>query len=78
MSTRTTTIIVLIMIVGATLVGILLWNRLPDLMASHWGPNDQVNGYVTKFWGVFLMPLKMGVLFYFLMKQMHCSVSAAK
>src|SRR5512133_2038011 len=67
MSTRTTTIIVLIMIVGATLGGILLWNRLPDLMASHWGPNDQVNGYVTKFWGVFLMPLiTLGMLVLFL------------
>jgi len=57
MPTRTTTIIVLLMIVGATLAGPLLWNRLPDLMASHWDANDQVNGYMTKFWGVFLMPL---------------------
>ncbi len=57
MSTRTTTIIVLIMILGATFAGLLLWNRLPELMASHWGPNDQVDGYMTKFWGVFLMPL---------------------
>lgn len=57
MNTRTTTIIVLLMVIAATVVGILLWNRLPDPMASHWGPNDEVNGYVSKFWGVFLMPL---------------------
>lgn len=57
MSTRTTTIIVLLMLVGATLAGLLLWNRLPDPMASHWGLNDEVNGYISKFWGVFLMPL---------------------
>jgi len=57
MSTRTTTIIVLLMIVAATVGGLLLWNRLPDAMASHWGPNDEVNGYMSKFWGVFLMPL---------------------
>jgi uncharacterized membrane protein len=45
------------MIIGATLAGLLLWNRLPDPMASHWNVNDQVNGYMTKFWGVFLLPL---------------------
>jgi uncharacterized membrane protein len=57
MNTRTTTIIVLIMVIAATVVGVALWNRLPDPMASHWGPNDQVNGYMSKFWGVFLLPL---------------------
>jgi uncharacterized membrane protein len=57
MSTRTTTIIVLIMIAVATLAGLLLWNRLPDQMASHWNVNDQVDGYMPKIWGVFLLPL---------------------
>src|SRR5512134_1960866 len=57
MSTRTTTIVVLIMIAAATLAGLLLWNRLPDQMASHWNVNDQVDGYMPKFWGVFMMPL---------------------
>jgi len=67
MSTRTTTIIVLLMLVGATLIGLLLWNRLPDPMASHWGPNDEVNGYISKFWGVFLMPLiSLGMFLLFL------------
>ena len=68
MSTRTTTIVVLIMIVAATLAGLLLWDRLPDLMASHWGPNDEVNGYMSKFWGVFLMPLiTLGMFLLFLL-----------
>jgi uncharacterized membrane protein len=57
MNTRATTITVLLMVIAATIVGIALWNRLPDPMASHWGANDQVNGYISKFWGVFLMPL---------------------
>lgn len=57
MNTRTTLIVVLLMIVAATIVGGALWNRLPDPMASHWGPNDEVNGYMSKFWGVFLLPL---------------------
>ena len=57
MTTRTTTIIVVILIAGAALAGLLLWNQLPDQMASHWNVNDQVDGYMPKFWGVFLMPL---------------------
>jgi uncharacterized membrane protein len=57
MTTRLTTIIVLILIVGATIAGLLLWNQLPEQMASHWNVNDQVDGYMPKFWGVFMMPL---------------------
>ena len=67
MNTRATTILVLLMVIAATIVGVVLWNRLPDLMASHWGPNDEVNGYISKFWGVFLMPLiTLGMLVLFM------------
>ena len=67
MSTRTTTIIVLIMIAAATLAGLLLWSRLPDQVASHWNVNDQVDGYMSKFWGVFLLPLiTLGMFLLFL------------
>lgn len=57
MTTRTTTILVLLMIIGATVAGRLFWNRLPDQMASHWNINDEVDGYMPKVWGVFMMPL---------------------
>jgi uncharacterized membrane protein len=57
MSTRTTLIIVITLIVASILAGLLLWNQLPEPMASHWGVNDQVDGYMSKFWGVFLMPV---------------------
>jgi uncharacterized membrane protein len=67
MNTRTTTIVVLLMIIAAAIAGLLLWNQLPDQMASHWGPNDQVDGYMSKFWGVFLMPLiTLGMILLFL------------
>lgn len=57
MSTKLTTILVLSMIAVAVIAGLLLWNQLPEQMASHWNTNDQVDGYMTKFWGVSLMPL---------------------
>lgn len=67
MNTRSTTIVVLLMILAAMVAGLVLWNRLPDEMASHWGPNDQVDGYMSKFWGVFMMPLiTLGMLLLFL------------
>jgi uncharacterized membrane protein len=57
MSTNTTSLIVLTLVAIAVIAGALLWNQLPEQMASHWNANDQVDGYMPKFWGVFLMPL---------------------
>lgn len=67
MTTKLTTILVLILIAAAVIAGTLLWNQLPEQMASHWNVNDQVDGYMSKFWGVFLMPLiSIGMLLLFL------------
>lgn len=57
MTTKNTSILVLILIALAIVAGIVIWDRLPDQMASHWNANDEVDGYIPKFWGVFLMPL---------------------
>src|SRR5688572_13900747 len=67
MNTRLTTVVVLVLILATMLGGISLWNRLPDQMASHWNVNDQVDGYMPKFWGVLLMPLiALGMFLLFL------------
>lgn len=57
MNTKITIIIALVLIAIAVVAGLLLWNQLPEQMASHWNVNDEVDGYMSKFWGVFLMPL---------------------
>ena len=57
MTTKATSILVLILIGLSMLAGATLWNQLPEQMASHWNANDEVNGFMPKFWGVFLMPL---------------------
>ncbi len=57
MKTRTTTIISLVLIAAAVLAGLLLWNRLPDPMPSHWNAAGEIDGYMSKFWGVFLVPI---------------------
>ena len=67
MTTKTTSIIALVLIALALLAGAILWNQLPDQMASHWNVNDQVDGTMSKFWGVLLMPLiTLGMLVLFL------------
>jgi uncharacterized membrane protein len=67
MTTKTTFILTLAMILLALLAGAILWNQLPNQMASHWNINDEVNGYLPKIWGVLLMPLiTLGMLALFL------------
>jgi len=62
MSTKTAIIVSALLIIVITLAGLLLWNSFPDQMASHWNEQDQVDGYMSKFWGVFMVPLLMAGL----------------
>lgn len=57
MSTKTSLTISFLLIVLAAIVGLLLSSQLPDPMPSHWNAAGQVDGYMSKFWGVWLMPL---------------------
>ena len=57
MSTRTTIFVTILLIVFATAFSLSVYNQLPDQMASHWNENNQVNGYISRFWGAFLMPV---------------------
>jgi len=67
MTTRLTLTIALVLIAISILAGLALWNQLPDQMASHWNANDQVDGTMPKFWGVFMMPLMvLGMLVLFM------------
>ena len=38
-------------------VGLILWNKLPEQVPTHWDINGAVDGYATKTQAVFLMPL---------------------
>ena len=44
-------------------IGIFLYPQMPDQMASHWNAQGKVDGYMPKFWGLFLMPLTSIFLF---------------
>lgn len=67
MSTRTTILISIVLIIAAVAVSAFLAPRMPEQMASHWNAAGQVDGYMSKFWGLFLMPvMAAGMLLLFL------------
>ena len=50
-------IITSIVILLPILVGLILWNQLPDPVPSHWNAAGEVDGYSSKPVAVFAMPL---------------------
>jgi len=51
------------LIVLSFLIGAYFYNSMPATIASHWGLTGQANGYVSKFWGLFVMPLISAALY---------------
>ena len=50
-------------ILASFALGSYVYPMMPDKMASHWGASGEVNGYMPKFWGIFLMPMISVALF---------------
>jgi len=57
MSTKLSVTLITIFIVLGVIISAVAYPLLPEQVASHWGANDQVDGYMSRFWGVALMPL---------------------
>lgn len=57
MSTRTTIFATIFLIAFAITFSLSVFDRLPDQVASHWNTANQVDGYMSRFWGAFLMPV---------------------
>jgi uncharacterized membrane protein len=57
--------IILILISFGLAIG--FYNSMPDEMAGHWNAQGEVDGNISKFWGLFLMPIiSIIILFLFL------------
>jgi len=68
---KTTKIIMIVLIILTIVAGIIVYPAYPDKVASHWNSKGQVDGYMSKFWGLALMPIVMiacFLLFLFLPK----------
>jgi len=59
----------LALIVLSILGSVYLYPVMPPQMASHWNSQGEVNGYMSKFWGLFFLPLisiALFAIFYFI------------
>jgi len=59
---KKSTIAIILIIVLSFAVGIYFYPQMPDMMISHWGIEGEPNGQMSKFWGLFLMPIMSVIL----------------
>ena len=62
---KKTLIIASIVTILPVLIGIICWNRLPDVMATHFGMNNEANGFSSKAFAVFGIPLILLAVLWF-------------
>jgi len=56
----------ILIIVFSFLLAFYLYPRFPDLVATHWGPSGQADGFSSKNFGLFFMPfLSIGLYLLF-------------
>ncbi|MBS7653169.1 MAG: SdpI family protein [Candidatus Bathyarchaeia archaeon] len=60
-----------IILLGLTLLpfitGVYFYPHMPERMASHWNIGGEVDGYLPKFWGLFLIPfILLGLVLIFI------------
>jgi len=61
-------IIILGIIILSFAVGIYFYPQMPDKMASHWNIQGEVDAYISRFWGLFLIPItSIGLLALFVL-----------
>jgi len=53
---RKSEITILGIILLSFIISIYFYPQMPEKIASHWNAQGQVDGYMSKFWGLFLMP----------------------
>ena len=54
---KKTLILTSVVTVLPILIGVFFWSRLPDVMATHFGIDNNANGFSSKFFAVFGIPL---------------------
>ncbi len=56
-------IVPLVIIVLAFLTGAYFYPQMPPQVVSHWNAQGVADGYMSKFWGIFLMPMMLVFLY---------------
>jgi uncharacterized membrane protein len=61
-------VIVLVIILISFVIAVYFYPQMPDRMVSHWNVKEEVDGYMLKFWGLFLIPIvSVGLFLLFLL-----------
>jgi uncharacterized membrane protein len=56
----------IVLITLSFFAGAYVYPSLPENVASHWNAGGEVNGYMPRFWGVFLLPALTALLVLFM------------
>jgi len=51
------TIGILLLIIISFMIGIYYYPQMPEQMDSHWNASGEANDSMSRFWGIFLMPI---------------------
>ena len=62
MNLRKTEIIVVGIALLSFIIGLYFYPQMPAKIASHWNARGQVNGYMSKPWGLFFLPLMLAAI----------------
>jgi len=54
---RKANIVIIIIILISFIIALWAYPQMPEKVASHWNAQGQADGYMSKFWGLFLMPI---------------------
>ena len=55
--TKLNIILSCIVLISPIIFGMIVWNKLPESMPIHWGVHGEVNGWSSKPFAVFVLPL---------------------
>ncbi|HKY98101.1 MAG TPA: DUF1648 domain-containing protein [Gemmatimonadaceae bacterium] len=50
------------LIIAAVVISIVAYPDLPERMPTHWGANGEVNGWSSRLWGAWMVPLIMAAM----------------
>ncbi len=56
-------IVMLGIIIASAIIGLYFYPQMPAKMASHWNIHGEVDGYLSRFWALFFMPIISAFLF---------------
>lgn len=60
---RKSTLVIIIIILLSFVISVWVYPQMPEKVASHWNAQGQVDGYMSRFWGLFLIPIMSVGLF---------------